>query len=178
MKKGFWCVITLFLISCGGHDAEMDANEEHAQLATNVSIFASKENQKEWVLLADTVNFADLQRATLHNPSLLLKQEGKDSARVSGKTGTFDYTQRLVGIEGNARVESFTERLTITAPSFFYDVNTDRVWSNGKTIVKRGSSSITAKGGIVTDSKFNKIEFKNQTTQLPTSTKELKRNPS
>ena len=175
MRKIFFFLVLSALAACGNNNDEMSANEEHAQLATNVSIFASKENQKEWVLLADTVNFSDLQRATLSNPSLLLKQEGKDSASVNGKTGIFDYTKHLVTIEGNARVESFTEQIVITAPAFFYDIDTDRIWSNGKTIVRRNNASVTAKGGIVTDSKLNKIEFRNQTIQLPTSTKELKR---
>lgn len=176
MRKVFSFLALSALAACSGNNNEMATNEEHAQLATNVSIFASKENQKEWVLLADTVNFSDLQRATLSNPSLLLKQDGQDSASVKGKTGIFDYTQRLVTIEGNARVESFTEHLVITAPAFFYDINTDRIWSNGKTVVKRNDASVTAKGGIVTDSKLNKIEFKNQIIQLPTSVKEFKRN--
>jgi len=177
MKKLYLFLTLATLIACSGSNEEMAANEEHAQLATNVSIFASRENQKEWILLADTVNFSDLQRATLSNPSLLLKQNGQDNASVRGKTGIFDYTKHLVTIDGNAKVQSFAEHLTITAPAFFYDIDTDRIWSDGKTIVTRGTASIVAKGGIVTDSKLNKIDFKNQITKLPVSAREFKRTP-
>ena len=175
MKYWLLCCIGIGLVACSSKNADEGLNEEHSQLATQVSIFASKDNQKEWILLADTVNFSDLQNATLNNPSLLLKQDGEDSARVTGKTGSFNYTEHVVSIEGNARIQSFTEQLTITAPSFSYNIDDDRVWSDGKTTVTRGDASVIAKGGIVTDSKFNQIEFKKQTIQLPSNTQTLKR---
>lgn len=160
----------VLLAACGGAD-EAQKDEEHEQLATEVSIFASKGNQKEWILLADTVNFADAQNATLSHPSLVLKQDGKDSASITGKIGSFDYLKRLVKIEGNAVIESFTEHLTIKTNRFFYNIDTDTIWSDGKTVIIRDGASITAEKGVETNSKLTKIEFRKQTTRVPTSVK-------
>jgi LPS export ABC transporter protein LptC len=163
------------LSACGNNGDVSPKDASDMQLATQVSIFESKDNQKQWILLADTVDFADLKSAMLKNPQLLLKQEGKDSARVSGKSGSFDYIKKLVTVEGNAEIDSFTEDVKITANCFFYDVENDRVWSEGKTVITRGGAKITARGGIETDSKLVKIEMKKQSTQLPKSAEELQR---
>ena len=48
------------------------------------------------------------------------------------------------------------------------------VIADKKTIITRGKSKITAKSGIETDSKLRKIEFKQQTTQLPLDPTELR----
>lgn len=176
MKKILWVwLLTFSLCACSGGDANTP-DEEHEQLATQVSIFASKDNQKEWVLLARSVNFEDTQSATLYDPSLVLKQNGQDSANITGKVGIFDYTQKRVTIEGNAQIISYTENLKITASRFFYDIESNRIWSDSKTVITRGGATVTAKGGVVTDNKLSKIELKNQTTRLPATTDELKRN--
>lgn len=172
MKTLFFFFSLVLLAACGGAD-ETQIDEEHEQLATQVSIFASKENQKEWMLLADTVNFADAQNATLSNPSLVLKQDGKDSASITGKIGSFDYLKRLVKIEGNAVIKSFTEHLTIKTNRFFYDIDTDTIWSDGKTVITRDGASITAEKGVETNSKLTKIEFRKQTTRVPSSVKNI-----
>ena len=170
----------LFLLSLLGL-AACDTSKEFApdenagmQVAKQVAIFESKDNQKQWVLRAETVDFSDLQTATLKNPDLLLKENGTDSASVTGKTGSFDYLKKKVSIEGNARIKSFTENVVITADRFFYDVNKNRIWSDDKTIITRGGVKVTAKEGVVTDSKLARIEIKNQTTRLPEDTRELK----
>lgn len=162
------------LCACGGEKEFSPADDAGMQLSTNVSIFESQGSHKKWILRAETVDFSSLQSAVLKNPDLLLKENGQDSASVTGKTGTFDYPTKLVTIEGNAKIQSFTENLIITAERFFYDVDKDRIWSEGKTVVTRGGAKVTAKGGIETDSKLTKIEIKKQTTQLPADAKELK----
>ena len=121
------------------------------------------------------MDFADLTRATLKNPELLLKQNGQNSARVTGQSGTFDYAQKLVTIEGDARVNSLTEKTLITTERFFYDVDKDRIWSDQKTTITRATAKSVARGGIETNSKLTRIELKKQTTQLPQNTNELKR---
>ena len=106
--KQFWiCLLAALLTACTAKQAPL-AEEEDAQVATNVSIFSSKENQKQWVLQAESVNFENMQSATLKNPRLLLKQNGEDSATVSGNIGTFNYAKQLVSIDGNAIVQSLT----------------------------------------------------------------------
>ena len=174
MKK-YWVFFlsVLCLAACSSKTDVPNAQEGDTQLATNVSIFSSKENQKEWVLHANTVNFENMQSATLKNPHLLLQQNGQDSARVSGELGTFDYAKKLVSIEGNALVKSFTEQVTLATDRFFYDVDKDRIWSDKKTTVTRATAKITARGGIETDSKLTQIEFKKQSTQLPKNLKEV-----
>ncbi len=172
MKKFFW-ILCVGVAACGGPSNEIPAEQE--QLATHVSIFASKDNQKEWVLVADSVDFENMQSATLHKPELLLKQDGKDSAAVRGNTGTFNYPKQLVTIEGRAQIKSFTEKLTISANRFFYDIATHTIWSDGKTTITRGSAVSVAKGGVVTDNKLSRIELKKHTTRLPLSAEELKR---
>ena len=176
MRKNIALLLAfVFLTACGGSGDISPNDASDMQLATRVSIFESKDNQKQWILQADTVDFADLKSATLKNPQLLLKQDGKDSASVTGETGTFDYIKKLVTVEGNAQIDSFLENVKITANRFFYDIDKDRVWSEGKTVIIRGGAKITARGGIETDSKLVKIEMKKQTTQLPQSTRELQR---
>ena len=108
---------------------------------------------------------------------LLLKQNGQDSARVTGNTGTFDYEQKLITIQGAAQINALLERTVLTTERFFYDVNKDRVWSDLKTTITRGSAKAVARGGIETDSKLTRIELKQQATRLPVQLQELK-NPS
>ena len=99
----------LLLNACGKKETFSPEENAGVQMATNVSIFESKDNQKQWILTADAVDFAELSNATLKNPVLLLKQDGKDSARVSGNTGSFDYLKKQVSISGNAQIHSLSE---------------------------------------------------------------------
>ncbi len=167
--------MVLGLAACSEKAANSLTEEPGTQLAKEVSIFESKDNQKKWLLRADAVDFADLKSATLKNPNLLLKENGKDSASVTGKTGIFDYQTKMVTIQGDAKIKSFSEKLTISAERFFYDVDKNRIWSDVKTVITRGKTKVTAKGGVETDSKLTKIEFKKQTTQLPSDVKELQK---
>ena len=167
---------TLCLVgACAKQENFSPDDNAGVQIANRVSIFESKDNQKQWTLSADAVDFADLTSATLKNPELLLKQNGQDSARVSGEIGTFDYNKKRVTIEGNAQVHSLTEKVLITTDRFFYDINQDRIWSDQKTTITRGSAKSVARGGIETNSKLSRIELKRQTTRLPQNKDELKR---
>lgn len=173
MKRiGLCLLLGILLTACASKESTALA-EEDAQVATNVSIFSSKENQKQWVLQAQSVNFENMQSATLKEPRLVLKENGEDSATVSGNIGTFDYTEQLVTIEGNAVLQSLTEKARITAPRFFYNVETDRIWSDAKTIITRGTARSVAIHGVETDSKLNKIIIKKHSTQLPKNKQEL-----
>ena len=174
-KIFFFPLFLLTLAACGGKDSFAPEDDAGLQLASKVSIFESKNSQKKWLLTAENVDFADLQSATLKNPELLLKENGQDSARVSGDSGTFDYTQKLVTINGNAEIVSFTEDVVITTNRVFYDVNKDRIWSDDKTTVIRGGTKVTARGGVATNSKLTKIELKKQSTRLPENAAELRR---
>lgn len=176
MRKFFLFSIIPLLAACGGSETFSPAEEAGMQLATQVSIFESKDNQKQWILHADAVDFSDLKSATLKKPVLLLKENGRDSVQVTGETGSFDYPSKLVSIEGHAIIKSLTEKATITAEQFSYDVDKNRIWSDTKTVITRGGAKVTAKGGVETDSKLSKIELKKQTTRLPVRTDELKLN--
>ena len=173
-KKGLLLATCLFLVACGGSSEFSPTEDAGMQLAKEVAIFESKDSQKKWILKANAVDFSNLQSATLKNPSLILKENGQDSASVSGQTGTFDYPAKLVTIEGDAKIESFTERRVITAERFFYDVDKNRIWSDVKTVITRDGAKVTARGGAETDSKLSKIELKKQTTRLPDQVKDLK----
>ena len=176
MKKLLFLLIGL-LVLAGCKAKENTAVEEaDAQLATRVSIFSSKDNKKEWVLHADSVNFENTQSATLKNPRLLLERPGQGSATVSGNLGAFDYERQLVTIEGNAILESITQHARITAHRFFYDIAKDRIWSDGKTIITRGSARSVAINGVETDSKLKRISIKKHATQLPKNREELQGN--
>ena len=174
MKLTHLCLlICLFsLVACSSKDTALPAEEE-GQKATQVTIFQAKDSQNQWVLHADAVTFEDMNSATLTNPHLLLREDGKDSVEVSGKRGIMDYAAKTVSIEGNARVHSLAQQVLLTTDRFFYNLDNDLIWSDKKTIITRGNAKITARGGIETDSKLRKIEFKNQSTQLPIDTKEL-----
>lgn len=173
MKKAALFLLGCVLLgACSGKDS-FSPDDGDMQRALNVSLFESKDSQKKWILRADEVDFADLNSAVLHNPRLLLRENGQDSAQVSGDRGTFNYSQKLVSIEGNAQVRSFKEKVTLSTDRFFYDVDKDRIWSDKKTIIVRGPAKITARGGIETDSKLVKIEFKKQSTQLPHDLKQV-----
>ncbi|MBP5429706.1 MAG: LPS export ABC transporter periplasmic protein LptC [Elusimicrobiaceae bacterium] len=167
-------VSILALAACSGSPSATSEDED-SQVATHVSIFSSKENQKQWVLQAVSVNFENMQNATLKEPRLVLKQDGKDSATVSGELGTFDYEKQLVSIEGNATLTSLTEKAVITASEFFYDIAKDKIWSSTKTTITRGTARSVAKNGIETDSKLTKIIIKKHATRLPENRSELQR---
>ena len=167
----FFSLVALY--ACGGQKDFSPEEESGLQLANEVAIFESKDSQKQWILTAEAVNFADLQNATLKNPKLLLKKNGEDSGRVTGDSGSFDYTQKLVSIEGHAKIEALQENAVLTTDRFFYDIDKDRVWSDDKTVIVRNHAKVTARGGIETDSKLTKIELKKQSTRLPADIKEL-----
>lgn len=173
----FWVVLSVlfFLSACGKKEAFSPDDNDGVQIANRVSIFESKDNQKQWLLTAEAVDFADLTRATLKNPKLQLKQNGADSAVVTADTGTFDYPNKIITVEGNAQINSLTEQLKITTERFFYDVNQDKVWSDQKTIITRGSGKAVARGGIETDSKLKKIVLKQHATRVPQNASELKK---
>lgn len=173
MKHIWLLVLILALAGCGKSPVSSE-DEGGVQQAERVSIFESKGSQKKWVLDAEEVNFSDLNNAVLTNPVLLLKENGKDSAGVNGKVGTFNYEKRQVTIEGDAEVKSFKEDILITTDQFFYDVDNDRIWSNDRTTVVRGKTRVVARQGIETDSKLERIEFKKQQTRLPDTVDELR----
>ena len=166
-------LVTLLTVAACSSSKTSLPDEDEGQKATHVTIFQAKDSQNQWILRADEVSFEDMRNAVLVNPHLLLREDGKDSAEVSGKRGTLDYADKIVSIEGNAKVHSLSQKVRLTTDRFFYDIEQDRIWSDKKTIVTRGTAKITAKDGIETDSKLNKIEFKKQSTQLPVSPKEL-----
>lgn len=177
MKHLFVCLLSAVLLGACHTKANSPAQDEaDTQLATNVSIFSSQENQKKWILHADVVNFENMQSATLKNPKLVLKQNGQDSATVSGQTGSFDYAKQLVTIEGNAVLESLDEKTRITAQHFFYDIAKDKIWSDVRTVITRGTARSVAIHGVEADSKLNKIIIKKHATQLPKNRSELQRN--
>lgn len=175
MKK--WLIFSSLLLvtACAKQEPFSPDENTDVQMAHRVSIFESKDSQKQWLLTADAVDFSGLTTATLKNPQLLLKQDGQDSALISGETGTFDYPNKLITIEGDAKINALTEKTLISTERFFYDVNKDRVWSDKKTTITRGSAKSVARGGIETDSKLTKIELKRQTTRVPKNASELKR---
>lgn len=166
--------LSTFLAACGRTESFSPEEDTSVQIANRVSIFESKDSQKQWILTAEAVDFADLNTPTLKNPVLLLKQDGKDSARVRGDSGSFDYLKKLVTIRGHAQIHSLTQRVLITTDRFFYDVNQDRIWSDTKTTITRATAKSVARGGVVTDSKLTKIELKNHSTRVPRTTEELK----
>lgn len=175
MNKGLACLFAcVCLMACSGQKDAFSPDDGDMQRADQVTLFESKDSQKKWVLKADEVDFEDMRHAVLFQPHLLLRENGQDSAQVTGEQGILDYDKKLVTIAGNARVESFLQKAVLTTDRFFYDIDKDRVWSDKKTLVIRGNTKVTAKGGIETDSKLRKIEFKNQSTQLPLNPDELR----
>ena len=177
MKKTLTLSVLLLLSACTKKESFSPDDSGEAQIASQVSIFESKGSQQQWLLTAQAVDFADLTNATLKNPILLLKQNGQDSARITGDTGLFDYGNKRVTLEGNAQINSLSEQTVITAPRFFYDIDADRAWSDQKTTITRGSAKTVARGGIETDSKLTRIELKKQTTRLPQDKRELTTHP-
>lgn len=175
-KKITWLLLGMLTLSaCGGQKDFSPEDEDGLQLANQVAIFESKDSQKQWILTAEAVDFADLQNATLKNPKLLLKKDGKDSAQVTGDLGSFDYAQKLVSIEGHAKINSLTHDAVLTTDRFFYDIDKDRIWSDDKTVIVRNHAKVTARGGVETNSKLSKIELKKQATRLPSNVRELKK---
>ena len=167
-------VISLCLIACS-KQASFSPEDEDLQQAKNVVLFESKDSQNKWILKADSVDFEDMEHAVLTNPHLILREEGVDTTEVSGKRGLLNYSKKLVTIDGDARVHSLKEKALLTTERFFYDIDKDRIWSDKKTFITRTDTKITAKGGIETDSKLRKIEFKQQTTQLPADLSDLRK---
>lgn len=173
MKKHFGIILLMGLLAACGSQNSFSPDDGEMQQAQEVTLFESKDSQNKWLLHADSVNFEDMSHAVLINPHLILRENGQDSADITGKRGVLNYSKKLVSIEGNARIHSLTQQVLLTTDRIFYDIDKDRVWSDDKTLVTRGTAKITAKNGIETDSKLRKIEFKQQTTQLPTDPQEL-----
>ncbi|MBR3632393.1 MAG: LPS export ABC transporter periplasmic protein LptC [Elusimicrobiaceae bacterium] len=171
-------IILITLLACTltacSSEKSFSPEEEDVQKANQVVIFESKDSQNKWILQAAEVDFEDMEHAVLTHPHLLLREQGMDSAEVTGKRGLLNYSKKLVAIDGDARVHSFKQKATLTTDRFFYDVDKDRIWSDKKTIVIRGNTKMTAQKGIETDSKLRKIEFKEQITQLPDNPDELR----
>ena len=94
---------------------------------------------------------------------------------MSGKRGTFNYEKQLVSIEGDAVLESITEQVRITATEFFYNITQDKIWSDTRTVITRGTAKSIAKNGVETNSKLTKIVLKKHATHLPQNVRELTR---
>lgn len=172
IRWGLLLIVVLSLTACSEQDA-FSPDDGELQQAKQVTLFESKDSHNKWILRAEEVDFQDTEHAVLIRPHLLLRENDQNSAEVSGDRGILNYAQKVVRIEGNARVHSFTENLLLTTDHFSYDINKDLVWSDDKTWITRGNTKITAKKGIETDSKLKQIKFKKQTTQLPTDPAEL-----
>lgn len=174
-KQTLWILVCLLLTAACGSDKKFSPNEDPGmQKANVVSIFESKASQKQWILNSKDVDFSDMENAALDEPELILKENGKDSARITAKRGIFNYPQKMVTLKGDVKARSFTQNLTLDTDHLFYDVNKDRVWTEAKTIITRGGVKTTAQNGVVTNSKLTQIEFKRQSTQLPKTVEELK----
>lgn len=175
MKRigGGLLLLSIGLLTACSNSKPFSPDDEEMQRAKNVTLFQAKDSENKWILHADQVDFENMTHAVLTNPHLLLREEGKDSAEVSGKRGILDYEDKTVSIEGDAHVHSLTQQILLTTDRFFYDIDKDRIWSDKKTLITRGTAKITARGGIETDSKLQKIEFKKQSTRLPTNPREL-----
>lgn len=166
-------LITLLSLAACSEKNSFSPDDEDMQQAKQVTLFESKDSQNKWILQSAEVDFEDLEHAVLVQPRLILRENGQDSAEVSGDRGILNYAKKIVRIEGNARVHSLSENILLTTDHFSYDINKDLVWSDDKTWITRGNTKITAKKGIETDSKLKQIKFKNQITQLPTDPAEL-----
>ena len=169
-------LLTLCLAACGG-EKEFSPDDGDMQRAENVTIFESKDSQKRWMLYSKDVDFSNMQNAALDSPELFLKENGQDSAKITAARGIFNYPKKTVTLKGKVKALSFTQNLTLETDYMYYDVDKDRVWTDAKTLVTRGGVRTTAKNGIETNSKLTKIEFKNQSTQLPQTVEEIK-NPA
>lgn len=178
MKKNLsWLFIILALGACGSEKNFSPNEDPGMQKANTVSIFESKDSQKRWMLNSKDVDFSDMQNAALDRPELILKENGQDSAKITATRGIFNYPKKTVTLKGKVKALSFTQNLVLETDYMYYDVDKDRVWTNAKTLVTRGGVRTTAKNGIETNSKLTKIEFKNQSTQLPQTVEEIK-NPA
>lgn len=174
-KRALGILCLCILTAACGSDKKFSPNEEPGmQKANVVSIFESKQSQKQWMLNSKDVDFSNMENAALDQPELILKENGQDSARITAARGVFNYPQKVVTLKGKVKAQSFTQNLVLETDHLFYDVNKDRVWTDAKTVVTRGGVRTTAQNGLVTNSKLTQIEFKRQSTQLPQTVDELK----
>ena len=174
MNKIIGAFLLIGTLAACSDDQSFSPDDGDMQQAKQVVIFESKDSQNKWILQADQVDFEDMEHAVLTHPHLLLKEEGVDSAEVTGKRGLLNYAKKLVTIDGDAQVRSLKQHATLTTDRFFYDVDKDRIWSDTKTVIVRQNTKMTAQKGIETDSKLRKIEFKKHITQLPDDPNELR----
>ena len=80
-------------------------------------------------------------------------------------------------INGTTDKQSGNMRLAENTHALFtsLDIAQDKIWSDTRTVITRGSARSVAINGVQTNSKLTKIIIKKHSTRLPKDTSELKR---
>ncbi len=175
--KIFLILLLTFFVACSKDNTQADTQSGPQQEATKIIISQAQSAQNDWNLKAAKAEFYDGQnQVRLYSPVLIYNTNGKQNNTLKAKEGWYDISKNLIVLQGNIIISSLSEGFKINTAEVFYDTDKKEAWSITPVKMKRGKTTLTAKGFKATDN-FNQIELLNQKTTLPQNMKDFKPAP-
>lgn len=166
-----------FLVACNSSKVQTPQETGPQQEATKVIISQAQSAQNDWSLSADKAQFYDAQnQVRLYNPVLVYSKESVQDSILKAKEGWYDISKNLIVMNGNVHISSLSEAIKINTEELYYDTNKKESWSVTPIKMKRGKTTLNAKG-FKANQDFSQIELFKQKTTLPKKMQDFKPAP-
>ena len=175
--KTLLILLLTFFVACSGNKNQISQETGPQQEATKIIISQAQSAQNDWSLKAAKAEFYDIQnQVRLYWPILIYNKNGVQDNTLKAKEGWFDISKNLIVMQGDVLISSLSEGFKINTAEVFYDTSKKEAWSITPIKMKRGKTTLNAKGFKATDN-FNQIELFNQKTTLPKDMQDFKPAP-
>ena len=175
--KIFLTFLLTFFVACSQGKNQTPTETGPQQMATKIIISQTQNAQNDWSLKAAKAEFYDAQnQIRLYSPVLIYSKNGVQNNTLKAKEGWFDISKNLIVLKDDVVISSLLEGFKINTSEVFYDTEKKEAWSITPIKMKRGKTTLNAKGFKATDN-FNQIELFNQKTNLPKNMQDFKPAP-
>lgn len=175
--KIFLILLLTFFVACSSENNRTSTETGPQQEATKIIISQAQSAQNDWSLKADKAEFYDMQnQVRLYSPILIYSKNGVQDNTLKAKEGWYDISKNLIVLQGDILISSLSEGFKINTSEVYYDTDKKEAWSITPVKMKRGKTTLSAKGFKATDN-FNQIELLNQKTNLPKDMQDFKPAP-
>lgn len=166
MKIVLFLLLACF-VACNSNKAQTPLETGPQQQATKVIISQNQSAQNDWSLSADKAEFFDVQnQVRLYDPVLIYSKEGTQDSTLKAKEGWYDISKNLIVLTGDVQISSLPQSIKINTKEVYYDTNKKESWSVTPIKMKRGKTTLNAKG-FKANQDFSQIELFKQKTNLP-----------
>ncbi|MBQ6223874.1 MAG: LPS export ABC transporter periplasmic protein LptC [Campylobacter sp.] len=175
--KIFLTLLFTFFVACSAENNNSSAEVGPQQQATKIIISQAQNAQNDWRLTAAKAEFFDAQnQVRLYLPVLIYSKNGVQEDTLKAKEGWFDISKNLIVMQGDVIVSSLSEGFKINTQEIYYDNTKKEAWAITPVKMKRGKTTLQAKGFKAINN-FNEIELFNQKTILPKNMQDFKPAP-